>query len=133
MSDYIKREDVVEKLVRTFLLQAPTARAIVEAIPAADAIEDLQKCVDGLEADNDNLCERIKDLSKWIPVTERLPNVDEKVLTFARNKYDGSWFMDITSWTGVRNHDEYQFWGYGYSMKVTHWMPLPEPPKEGEE
>lgn len=39
MSDYIKREDVVEKLVRTFLLQAPTARAIVENIPAADVLE----------------------------------------------------------------------------------------------
>ena len=39
MSDYIKREDVVEKLVRTFLLQAPTARAIVENIPAADVAE----------------------------------------------------------------------------------------------
>lgn len=39
MSDYIKREDVVEKLVRTFLLQAPTARAIVENIPAADVVE----------------------------------------------------------------------------------------------
>ena len=39
MADYIKREDVVEKLVRTFLLQAPTARAIVEAIPAADVVE----------------------------------------------------------------------------------------------
>lgn len=66
----------------------------------------------------------------WISVDERLPEVDEKVLTFARNKYDGSWFMDITSWTGVKNHDEYKFWGYGDSMKVTHWMPLPEPPKE---
>lgn len=39
MADYIKREDVIDRLEKTFLLQAPTARAIVEAIPAADVVE----------------------------------------------------------------------------------------------
>lgn len=94
---------------------------------AADAIEELSRDLDSMNEANIAL---YGALPNWIPVTERLPNVDEKVLTFARNKYDGSWFMDITSWTGVRNHDEYRFWGYGDSMKVTHWMSLPEPPEE---
>ncbi len=94
----------------------------------ADAIEELTH-------ENESLAKSVNEASeilrkRWVSVTEALPDVDEKVLTFARNKYDGSWFMDITSWTGVRNHDEYHFWGYGDSMKVTHWMPLPEPPKE---
>lgn len=78
---------------------------------AADAIEELQK-------------------PQWISVEERLPEENEKVLTFARFKHDGSWWMDITSWTGVTNHDIPKFWGYGEEMVVTHWMPLPEPPKE---
>ena len=102
---------------------------------AADAIEELSNAGSaygrGWTLGYDS--GRAESKPRWIPVAERLPDVDEKVLTFARNKYDGSWFMDITSWTGVRNHDEYQFWGYGDSMKVTHWMPLSEPPKEETE
>ena len=150
MADYIKREDVIDRLEKTFLLQAQTARAIVEAIPAADAIEGLQKCVDDLEADNDNLCERIKDLSKWIPVTERLPEENGKYLTvftintipprpvmevccyakdlYKVDKYD---FQDKKRKSGFYQYDSE--WGFFEMSDISHWMPLPEPPKDGEE
>lgn len=36
MAEYIKREDVVKRLENLFQLQAVTAKAIVNAIPAAD-------------------------------------------------------------------------------------------------
>lgn len=36
MDDCIRRGDVIERLVEAFKLQAETAKAIVEAIPAAD-------------------------------------------------------------------------------------------------
>ena len=36
MAEYIKREDVIEKLTGLFQLQAETAKAIVESIPTAD-------------------------------------------------------------------------------------------------
>lgn len=39
MAEYIRREDVIERLVEAFKLQAETAKAIVDAIPAADALE----------------------------------------------------------------------------------------------
>lgn len=39
MSDYISRETTIDRLEKLFQLQAPTARAIVEAIPAADVVE----------------------------------------------------------------------------------------------
>ena len=47
-------------------------------VEAADAIEELQKCLDGVCADNDSLCNKIEELSnpKWIPVTERLPECE---------------------------------------------------------
>ena len=95
---------------------------------AADAIEELQRQIDAwVEPERKAL---IKSLPRWIPVTERLPEVDLRVLTFARFKGDGSWFMDISSFSGVTNHGIPTFWGYGEGMVVTHWMPLPEPPKE---
>ena len=59
---------------------------------------------------------------KWIPVTERLPEEWQDVLT--ASKYgdihfdyvcsSGAWYGDLEY-----PHDP-----------VTHWMPLPEPPKE---
>lgn len=39
MAEYIKREDVIEKLTGVFQLQAETAKAIVDAIPAADVVD----------------------------------------------------------------------------------------------
>lgn len=39
VAEYINREDVIEKLTGVFQLQAETAKAIVDAIPAADVVE----------------------------------------------------------------------------------------------
>ena len=72
-------------------------------------------------------------IQKWIPVTERLPDKHGKpyvcLLTFPQ----GGQFPYILNW--------YEYGDNGYvkgrhfqdegldGMKVTHWMPLPEPPK----
>jgi hypothetical protein len=65
---------------------------------------------------------------RWIPVTERLPEarVDVLVATPKRggeNRVRVGWYSDVTeSWhVGVFDTQE----------KVTHWMPLPDAPKEG--
>lgn len=72
---------------------------------------------------------RIIPEPQWIPVTERLPDVFKHVLVNipgvaprARVKEafrakNGMWYSN----------------GFRYSAEeITHWMPLPEPPKEGE-
>ncbi len=55
----------------------------------------------------------------WIPVTERLPEANEKVLicTGIGNLY-------------VAQHLRGHFYLDGSNICTTHWMPLPEPPKE---
>ena len=59
---------------------------------------------------------------KWIPVTERLPELWEDVIAFdSKNGEIQFAAMCEDMWLGVR-----------MSGKVTHWMPLPEPPKEVE-
>jgi hypothetical protein len=65
---------------------------------------------------------------KWIPVSERLPeNMDDRVLVLLPTKsYDypiGNQHIDTDRYRG-----EYRKW-VRYGDKVTHWMPLPEPPK----
>lgn len=76
---------------------------------------------------------------KWIPVSERLPEDDLpkgskvkqiKVLTALKSdkgvrtvrsqkRYRCTWYSDFAPWT----------WKYSGS-EITHWKPLPEPPKE---
>lgn len=62
--------------------------------------------------------------SKWIPVTERLPEADKMVLCLEKSG---------DCWLAMWNHCDDQMWSdgdYWYSKNgVTHWMPLPEPPK----
>lgn len=63
----------------------------------------------------------------WISVKDRLPEDDAMYLVYGRNGYgiafavyygDGEWLIcdDLTNITRF----------------VTHWMPLPKPPKEEE-
>ena len=65
-------------------------------------------------------------VQRWIPVTERIPEHFSPVIV-CREKGKGEYvveqgFKDVGDWWKV----------YGTRTKnVTHWMPLPEPPKEG--
>lgn len=95
---------------------------------AADAIEELVKGNESLAADLADSNERRKKKRKpqWIPVTERLPEKSGWYLTFVCNKWQGSLSdQTVSIWDGERFH-------VGSFAIVTHWMPLPEPPKDGE-
>lgn len=73
-------------------------------------------------------------MDKWIDVNERLPEANEKDKTgFFLKAYlvaQRNGFMMCTAlWDGKN----WILWGRGARLEnVTHWMPLPEPPKESE-
>ena len=70
---------------------------------AADAIEELTD----------------RNVGKWIPVTERLPENDKTVLVWnRRNSREYFDIYDHGRWIILEWED------------ITHWMLLPEPPKE---
>ena len=103
---------------------------------AADAIEELQQIANHYEEESKGwwlaACdakeerERLKEqIPRWIPVTERLPEDGEDVILtdgknvsfgYSHNLFSGTeWYIP-----------------HGGVGKATHWMPLPEPSKEGE-
>ena len=107
------------------------ADAIEELSRVADAIPHVCECCVGCEVESGG-CDRAFVLSpkrareylskpRWIPVTERLPEPYTWVLVCAENhKVAFDAFYDGVRWQdAVLN-----------GLIVTHWMPLPEPPKE---
>lgn len=91
---------------------------ISEFDEAADVIEELDADKAALNGTVTNLLEQIKDLASpsWNPVTERLPREQETVLTWGKQG------VILIDW----RHDN----KWCFCRGVTHWMPLPEPPKE---
>lgn len=88
---------------------------------AADAIEELMRQLDTwVDQERKAL---IKSLPKWIPVTEQEPEEDKLVLVWRNNGLPYvSRRIDSSYWVGL-----------GREAEVTHWMPLPTPPKEETE
>lgn len=66
-------------------------------------------------------------MNEWISINERFPHKGQQVLVWFANSpepYIDCWTFD--------NSNQYfrDFKPARGDMNVTHWMPLPEPPKE---
>lgn len=97
--------------------------ATTEFRKALDHIEHLQKRIAELEQER-----------QWIPVSESKPKSGVPVLVWNGGLHTAFWFeqQDDTSfgghwvWHPVRKNI------YTFMLGVTHWQPLPQPPKDGE-
>lgn len=99
---------------------------------AADAIEELQKLTDA-QLDIIKQYQVYLTKQQWIPVTERPPEEDCQVLAYyGFDRGDGSlgmMFMQVLDYYARCPAPHFLHEGLG-GLKVTHWMPRPEPPKE---
>ena len=128
-------EELVNKI--RVLTEQDTRIGLKTQEEAADAIEELQKQVEDYEcrleispeaeyaidkhcndiiSRMDKLIKGLDDKPRWISVEERLPEKNGKTLVYDLRFGIGSAFFCYDSWDDMDN--------------VTHWMPLPEPPKE---
>lgn len=130
-------EELVKRLLSYADLHCPLDRAA-----------GICGCIDAREA-----AEAILELSKlrWIPVTERLPKDNEAVNVVWINRSPVIYYQHIKdkpqTATGVYYRGQWYWWSavvqdylaeYGEwepdkmdtEIEVTHWMPLPAPPKE---
>lgn len=105
----------------------PKADSTLNAMKKADLI-DYIRCLENNYNTavwfNENQAKYVESLNlpKWIPVSERLPTADDankvgRVWAVLKGEHPKIWHYIL-----VRDHPE----------DFTHWMPLPEPPKEGE-
>lgn len=65
-------------------------------------------------------------MQEWISVDDRLPEEKVNCIVHYKHAYcnnDGYWAIGSCFYDG----EKFQI---GLAYKVTHWMPLPEPPKE---
>ena len=113
-----------------------------------------ERDIEAFNRDIDTLRDIIRQLEaqvpKWISVKERLPEGEDPVLILVKEtehyglnkekrkvyfcQYLAYWDGDewFTAWcNGCRKISDTAKEPYADDYEVTHWMPLPEPPKEG--
>lgn len=112
-------------------------------LKANDAVEAVLEEAGSLEYTYKDLCSIEADymiangvtVQKWIPVAERLPDNNNPVLVYCTNTtISGGYITHIGSF----NSGRYWFLRAEPGIatfpvrewQVTHWMPLPTPPKE---
>ena len=104
---------------------------------AAKRLEELQAHNDALECERQAWLDE-QEKNRWIPVAERLPEIYRPVLIKYLSAQDRTASPDFVD-TAVMMPGDVWYWWEGdvgdcdisVSCIITHWMPLPEPPKEG--
>lgn len=67
---------------------------------------------------------KLKEQTTWISVKDRLPDNIKDVIV-----YDEYGLMYLAYYHPFRKYWLYVFTGKECAHKITHWMPLPEPPE----
>ena len=108
------------------LIDADALQKAIDSLPISPLTQEVFKGhVDAAIANAPTVAKGTNVLSNgWISVKDRLPEKNGRYLVceygeaysaeYEKNRPDSEWT------------DDYE----GYFMKVSHWMPLPEPPEE---
>lgn len=120
---------------------------LIDADALRKEIADLRVIVTGVRNGKGLLCELVTEyrnnilrvidnaptidavpVVRWIPVTERLPEIQQKILVYCESKTIRKHVTACTYMGGYLGAKQFS----RHVRNVTHWMPLLEPPKEGE-
>lgn len=103
-----------------------------KSLQAADAIEELLAEREENYADSWKMAFEVeRDTNRWISVTEQLPEYMKNVLV-TDGVFSGMGWRDYYDCHGTKPREDH--WIAPSTnvneLGITHWMPLPEPPKE---
>ena len=86
----------------------------------------MREAADQIERDQKEMAE-LREKQQWIPVTERMPERDIQVIGWYKDNPFSQYRLGVVAWNG----NGWVFvYAHRYVTNVTHWMTLPEPPKE---
>lgn len=71
----------------------------------------------------------LREKQRWIPVTERLPERDVQVLGWYKDNPFSQYRPEVVAWNG---NGLVFVYAHRYVTNVTHWMPLPKAPEDGD-
>ena len=123
MTEYIEREvaiDVREKLVELL------GNIYLPMMDGSNTVGEYTIPHKFKEKIADHLITNGVTVQSWIPVTERLPEEKVDCIVHYKHAYcdtDGYWAIGFCFYDGEK-------FKFDPAYKVTHWMPMPEPPKE---
>lgn len=119
------KADTGERVSNCFVLRPDKDAAAVEALRAYACSTDNKTLSDDIYS----WVGKGVTVQKWIPVSERLPDAGKVLCLTTKGHYKVmEWLETFKCWTDPGGIDFTNF-KRGY---VTHWMLLPEPPKENE-
>ena len=76
-------------------------------------------------------CEFFSDGIVWIPVSERLPDLKTEAI-YSFDGIVGTGYMTDRDYNGEKTESHWEDIESGVTIEPTHWMPLPEPYKGGD-
>lgn len=69
---------------------------------------------------------------EWIELVDRTPEKEQEVIVYFKNS--AGWHTTAAYWDGENFTERCEDCGnqtpFTYQTPITHWMPLPEPPKK---
>ena len=92
----------------------------------ADALEKAERENGRLKSLNHSagaIIARLEEAHRWIPVAERLPERNDRILAYTPPKPGHAELCEVTRGFMAQ---------LGKRSGVTHWLPLPEPPQKGD-
>ena len=129
MDEYISREKVLKKLQMQLLdLESNQDKGeyseLCENRGARDALDEAIDDIRTIKAAD------VQPVNQWISVKDRLPEIGKSVL-INYPKWDGDEIQVAKLEDNGMMFDICGEFNIGTGV-ITHWMPLPEPPKDGD-
>lgn len=111
-----------------------------------EQLEVMETCLEAVRECDQNATEMrpgckpltLIDREAWVSVDERLPEPNSGAYWVAKKKRNGEWQMKLALFCDYgyampvdgKTDVTWRDWDYTKIRNVSHWMPLPEPPKE---
>lgn len=126
MEELIERLQRYSKQCLAERLDYDFAEAVIDAITILQMVQATEKLRSRTNGDCiRSMTDEDRELPRWIPVDERLPEENVCVLVW------GGYFAKVMETAILDEGLFYSAWDNRTEMfGVTHWMPPPEPPKE---